>query len=294
MAVVSKILETTLTIGNTSVVFTDNDIPNSLIRVFTNKPDVIPTSITMSGSSITVSFTAQTSILYVALEIVKSGFSIIDSLTSTSDNDALSAKQGKILKDAIDGIVIPTVPDVINNVTSDSTTDALSAAQGKYLKGLIDAIPTVPQNIDDLDDVDISTPINGQVLKYNSVSEKWENVTSSGQYTTTQLWTGNMTSTGDQVLSDSIENYDTIMLVWSTHGSNTAYYNRILYIPVNKINYSLPGNVFAQFNYSYYPDATHWAYIACGFKNSTTFNLAEKNAGSIASVTILSITGIKY
>lgn len=37
----------------------------------------------------------------------------------------------------IDGIVIPTVPKVINTLTSSSTTDALSAAQGKALNDFI-------------------------------------------------------------------------------------------------------------------------------------------------------------
>lgn len=174
MALVSKILESTLPIGSTSVVFTDSDIPNSLIRVFTNKSDVIPTSVNLSGTSITVSFESQTSLLYVALEITKSGLEVIDNLLSDSNSHALSANQGMILKGLIDGIVIP---DVVNDLTSDSTTDALSAAQGKVLKGLIDAIviPTVPEDINDLDDVNISSPINGQALVYNNGS--WTNGT---------------------------------------------------------------------------------------------------------------------
>ena len=101
---------------------------------------------------------------------------VIDSLTSTSTTDGLSANQGKALKDLIDAIV-PITPtqaqaildnasaiatkqdlitatnllpatlisglhDVIDNLTSTSTTDGLSANQGKILKDLLDAVTT--------------------------------------------------------------------------------------------------------------------------------------------------------
>ncbi|MBR6688804.1 MAG: hypothetical protein IKL68_02175 [Clostridia bacterium] len=71
---------------------------------------------------------------------------IEDNLTSTSVSSALSALQGKVLKDLID--VIQTKVDGIEEganktiiedvLTSTSTTNALSANQGKELKTLID------------------------------------------------------------------------------------------------------------------------------------------------------------
>ena len=59
---------------------------------------------------------------------------IINNLTSTRSDAALSAAQGKELKSLIDKNKV----NVINNLTSTSTTDALSAKQGKELKALID------------------------------------------------------------------------------------------------------------------------------------------------------------
>ena len=56
---------------------------------------------------------------------------IEDSLTSTSSTDALSAKQGKVLKDLVDTKV--NTSDIINNLTSTATNKPLSAAQGKTL-----------------------------------------------------------------------------------------------------------------------------------------------------------------
>ena len=131
MALVSKILEATLTAGNTTVTFTDTDIPNSLIRVFSSNPDIIPESRTLIGNTLTVVYPVQVNNIGIALEIVKQGLDIVDDLTSTDTDKALSAKQGKTLKDIIDGL------------------------------------PSVITNISDMDDVDITDIETGQVLAWN-------------------------------------------------------------------------------------------------------------------------------
>lgn len=161
MALVAKILETTLTAGQTTVSFNDSDIPNSLIRVFTTNPDLFPIQQSLSGNVLTVAFEAQSSNVGVALEIVKQGLTVADNLTTESSDQALSAKQGKVLKGLIDDIVIPTVPE----------------------------------NITDLDDVAVSDIQDGQVLAWDSVTEKFENVNQSGgtnliNYSTTEQDTG--------------------------------------------------------------------------------------------------------
>ena len=144
--VVRKILEKTLTAGSTSISFTDSDIPNSLIRVYSSKSNLFPVSQTLSGNVITITYEAQSSDTGIALEIVKQGLDIVDDVTSDDSDKALSAKQGKALKTLIDNIVIPTVPE----------------------------------NITDLDDVAVSDIQDNQVLAWNSTSEKFENVNQSG------------------------------------------------------------------------------------------------------------------
>lgn len=62
----------------------------------------------------------------------------LDVLNSTSIEKALSANQGRALKALIDGITIPTVPDIVDNLTTNDATKTLSAKQGKALKDLID------------------------------------------------------------------------------------------------------------------------------------------------------------
>lgn len=144
--VVRKIFEGTLVSGTTSIAFTDSDIPNSLIRVYSNDDNLSPVSMNISGNTITITYPEQTSNKSIALEIVKAGLEIIDNVTSTASDKALSANQGKILKDAIDSIVIPEVPEKIT----------------------------------DLSDVEVTSIQNDQILAWDSVSEKFVNVTPSG------------------------------------------------------------------------------------------------------------------
>lgn len=155
--VVRKIFEGTLISGTTSIAFTDSDIPNSLIRVYSNDDNLSPVSMNISGNTITIVYPQQTSNKSIALEIVKAGLEIIDNVTSTAADKALSANQGKVLKDAIDSIVIPEVPEKIT----------------------------------DLDDVNVTSIQNGQVLEWDSDTEKFINVTPSGgsssiDYSTTE------------------------------------------------------------------------------------------------------------
>lgn len=67
--------------------------------------------------------------------------------------------------------------------------------------------------LEDLTDVNISSPTDGQILTYNSTSQKWENANagSGGSgYSETVLYTGSSSQSSYQ-LSDNISNYD---LVW--------------------------------------------------------------------------------
>lgn len=159
--VISKILESTLTAGSTAVVFTDSEIPNSLIRVYSNDDNLAPVSMNVSSNSLTVTYPEQDSDKYIALEIVKAGTEIIDAVNSTATDKALSANQGKVLKDAIDSIVIPEVPEKIT----------------------------------DLEDVNVTSIQDGQVLEWDSDTEKFINVTPSGgsasiDYSTTETVVG--------------------------------------------------------------------------------------------------------
>ena len=144
--VVIKILEGVLSTGDTSITFTDSEIPNSIISVNCSDPELYPVSKTLSGNTLTLTYEAQSTNKAIAVSLLKNSIDIIDDLESEDADKALSANQGYILKGLIDDIVIPTVPE----------------------------------NITDLDDVAVSSIQNGQVLAWNSTSEKFENVNQSG------------------------------------------------------------------------------------------------------------------
>ena len=157
MALVSKILEATLTAGQTSVTFTDADIPNSILRVYPSNSELIYESITLIGNTLTVTYPAQASNVSIALEITKSGVSVIDNLTSSDALNALSANQGKSLKDSLD-----TLSDDLSTLSD-------------TVAGL-----DIPDNITDLDDVNVTSIQDGQVLAWDEDTAKFVNVNQSG------------------------------------------------------------------------------------------------------------------
>ena len=168
MALVTKILETTLAAGATSVTFNDADIPNSLIRVFATNSNIYPLNISLSGNILTVTYEAQGSSMGVALEISKQGLEIVDGVSSTAADKALSANQGKLLNDDI--------TTVSGDLSDLSTTVA----------GLV-----IPDEITDLSDVNVTSIQDGQVLAWDDVSQKFVNVNQSGgsgsdDYSTTE------------------------------------------------------------------------------------------------------------
>ena len=70
----------------------------------------------------------------------------------------------------------PEGTTVVANPSGSGSTD-LTKLQ---VEQTIYNIPTGADDLNDLTDVDITTPTDGQVLKYNSTSQKWENGTGGG------------------------------------------------------------------------------------------------------------------
>lgn len=170
--VVTKILETTLAAGVTSVQFTDSDIPNSLIRVFCSDADLIYTSLSLTGNTLTVTYQAQNVNKSIALELVKAGLDIVDNLSTDDATKALSAKQGKALDDKIDALDLEDLYNV--SVTEASNGDILIYYGGEWIN--------VPgkNNITDMDDVSVSSIQDGQILAWDAIEEKFVNVVPSG------------------------------------------------------------------------------------------------------------------
>lgn len=154
---ITKILETTLIAGQSSVSFTDSEIPNSILRVYPSDSDLIYESISLTSNTLTVTYPVQTANKSIALEIIKAGFDVIDNLTSTDTNNALSAKQGKLLNDAVVLVSgnLDTLTETVNNLD-------------------------IPEKITDLSDVNVASITDGQILAWDDDSNKFVNVTPSG------------------------------------------------------------------------------------------------------------------
>lgn len=65
---------------------------------------------------------------------------IVDNVTSTDTDKALSANQGKVLKGLVDAKIATAA--IVNDVTTGGVAVPLSAEQGKTLKGLIPVAAT--------------------------------------------------------------------------------------------------------------------------------------------------------
>ena len=190
--VITKILEGVLSAGQTSISFTDSDISNSLIRTYSSDDDLYPVSRTIAGNTLTITYEAQNTNKAIAVEIVKEGLDIVDNVTSTDTNKALSANQGKVLKDSII-TSLSGLNDV--NISSPAGDDILTydAIEDEWTNT---AMPSIPVNIDDLEDVTVTSPSNGQVLTYND--GEWVNAGSSAG--------GTIYSTSERAVGTWIDN----------------------------------------------------------------------------------------
>lgn len=116
------------------------DLKNLDLEVFTSTTDgLVPKTGTPSGKFLKDDKTWAT--------LPNTTVEIVDNLNDASTTKALSANQGKVLKDDLDNRVKTNVPvdakftdtitTVVDNLNSTSATSALSANQGKVLDGKI-------------------------------------------------------------------------------------------------------------------------------------------------------------
>lgn len=105
------------------------------------------------------------------------GGAVIDDTTTALDKTWSSSKIDSELDDKQDTLTAGTGISIVNNVISATGGGGASA-------------------LDDLTDVDITTPSDGQVLKYNATAQKWENGTGGGG---SQSYARNLIIAGDDL-----------------------------------------------------------------------------------------------
>lgn len=94
--------------------------------------------------------------------------------------------------------------------TSRNIADVLAEEIGNLVSVVSRIAPQTVYDLDDLGDVDITSPSNGQVLKYNGTSQKWENGTGGGS--------------GDSVSWTQIQQTGTKIAEIEINGSTTDVY----------------------------------------------------------------------
>lgn len=193
-----QIEEFELAAGTTDIVYTTTSgLDNSLIGIYNDHYGVYPANVAIEGSGVQqrlhITYDTQTFNMNVAVLFLKGDLTINNTLTSNSETDALSAKQGKVLKDLIDNIQVTGALSDLDDV------DLTSLAGGDILvydginqKWINMALPTIPTDINDLDDVIITSPSNGQALVYDNGDWINGNVSgsSSDDYTLTETRIG--------------------------------------------------------------------------------------------------------
>lgn len=140
-----------------------------------------------------------------------------------------------------------------------------------------------------LTDVDISSPTNGQVLKYNSTTQKWENADESGgkviSPTMTELNNGTKTS-NTYVLSDDISNYDEISFMWIYNQATPYMCEKRYYVQdlLNLLNQNFGASSFL------IGDAAGNRYSWLTLTNESTLTIQSEDSNIIMQ----SIRGITY
>lgn len=77
--------------------------------------------------------------------------------------------------------------------------------------------------ISELTDVDLDNLLDGQILKWNAATQKWENADESGVgsgYSETILFSGDFYTNAELQLDDDINNYDAIKIWFGWSGSS--------------------------------------------------------------------------
>lgn len=203
--------------------------------------------------------------------------------TTSAMNTALAAKQDTL------------VPGT--NINIDPNTNVISASTGA-------------SSLDDLTNVDITTPADGDALVYDATNQKWVNGAGGGGTTVVPnpvgepaailntiginniiydipgsgsgggtatirdtLWTGLISSVGATgTLTKSFSNYDYLLIYGVVTINNSNPEHHIAIVDAQRLKDELDTNNIAYFSYEYYDTQ----YIRCKFTTETAFDCTEK------------------
>lgn len=218
-------------------------------------------------------------------------FKVDDYILNDSVIESVAEVNGSIFPD--DFATIEYVDDAISGLSADVIDDDIVSASKTWSSQKISHLTGV-EDLDDLQDVTISAPSNGQALVYNNVTQKWENTSISISSTldgladvdittptdgqslvydaladkwinkssgpiTVELWSGSQIS-GDPGylinLAGSISDYDFLIFKVSPSGS-TQYDTLIYYVDMLTV-----GESYNRFFNSNITASAFWTYTS--------------------------------
>lgn len=202
-----EISEHTLSPGITDIVMTSTGgFENALVATYTVPYGIYPSDMYIDNNALHIKYEAQTETIYVAVLLIRNDLQIINHLESDLEGAALSAKQGKVLKGLIDAMGSPAL-SALSDVDLDTlTANDILIYDSVSEKWINTALPSIPSDINDLQDVSITTPVNGQILKYDN--GEWINSNESGgviNYSLTEQDTGKTWIDGKKIYQKTLK-----------------------------------------------------------------------------------------
>lgn len=188
----------------------------------------------------------------------------------------------------VDGSSVVDADGVANiNIPAGVVLDVEVDGESVVTDGIAEiTMPTVPEDLNDLSDVDITTPLDGDVLRYDSNSSKWINAVGGGggSVTIDTVWTGNETPSTDGTvitLDETWSDYD--ILIFDIANGTSYYSTPFLFthgVVVNR-KYILSGFSYNRFD------------VVITFTGDTSAKI-ERPSSSGAAITYTKIYGIKF
>lgn len=225
---------------------------------------------------------------------------VVDALTSTATNVPLSAYQGKVLKDMIDGL--PSIPTVVQD-TGSSTTDVMSQ------KAVRDLIFNASFNPDEKNNIRIgyqaaaynnSVAIGNQANsgRINSSAVVIGNKATAAQGTSYAISIGDNSNAGGNgtiCIGNNTSNYNKGCIMLGAYCSNYTSNNGVMYISTSNTDYGYNNSQYRLLTGVYDPQNAHDA-ATKGYVDPSTSTTAPTTSttGRLGEIRIDTSTNTAY
>ena len=241
-------------------------------------PDVPVQDVKVDGASVVnAAGTANITLPNVPVQDVKvDGASVVNAQGVAN----ITIPSGTIIDVEVNGtsVVEHGIADI--TAVTDVTVDGVSVVTD----GVAELTASGASALTDLTDVDIDTPVDGDVLTYDLASDKWINAPTADRYTETVIWDDVITpstSGSDITLDESYTNYDRLLFVLKPNNSSEITFCEF---PVSQLEIS---NTYAITPLSGYVTTAYFS-----ITSATEFHIMSWASANLTQYR--KIIGIKY